>query len=99
MSPETASSWWHRATPAQRLAQIDGGIECGMTVNQVALASGIGRGALMNFAVRNERSFPKRGSTHALRRSGGIRTDRAAYLRGDHVDFWGNGEPAEGVFA
>lgn len=101
MSPETANSWWHRATPAQRLAQIDGGIECGMTARQVAMACGTSPGAVGTCASANARCFPiKTKSTSAsIARAALNRRNRAAYLRGEHVDFWGNGEPAEGAFA
>lgn len=30
------SSWWDTATTEERLAQIDGGIECGMIARQIA---------------------------------------------------------------
>jgi len=34
------SSWWHTATREQRLAQIDGAIELGMTSKQCAMNCG-----------------------------------------------------------
>ena len=34
-------SWWDKATTEQRLAQIDGGIECGMNAAQIAFNCGI----------------------------------------------------------
>lgn len=104
MSPETASSWWHRATPEQRLAQIDGGIDCRMTAGQVAMACGLendGAKVIHNFANRNGRHFLRGTGNNgsSAKRHHRARADRAAYLRGEHVDFWGNDEPAEGVFA
>lgn len=63
--------WWYRATNEERLAQIDGGIELGMTASQVALNCGclyeqnytngstLGSGSLVNhFALNHGRSFP-----------------------------------------
>lgn len=34
------TTWWDRATREQRLAQIDGAIECGMTARQFLAAIG-----------------------------------------------------------
>lgn len=66
--------WWYRATNEQRLAQIDAGIELGMTAKQVAMncgcayevrANGAGvregeRGAaVIAFAISHGRNFPR----------------------------------------
>lgn len=34
-------SFWESATTEQKLAQIDGGIECGMTTEQIAVNCGV----------------------------------------------------------
>jgi hypothetical protein len=103
MNPSTKSSWWHNATTEQRLAQIDGGLECGMTARQVALASRVPEGErtiVSSYARSHGRQFPaetgererhrKRSSTDwAAKRA------RDAYLRGDPIDLWGNTEAQE----
>lgn len=100
MTPDT-TSWWHRATPEQRLAQIDGGVECGMTSRQVAMASGVSHTTIRIYAANNGRRFPikTKSTSGCISRAALNRRNRAAYLRGEHVDFWGNDEPAEGMFA
>lgn len=82
-------NWWDKASTEERLAQIDGGIECCMTSRQVAIASRTSMGAVIGFAARHGRSFPNVGATPNRRRMGRIVSDRAAYLRGDRVDLWG----------
>jgi hypothetical protein len=97
MNPSTKSSWWHNATTEQRLAQIDGGIECGMTVRQVAMASRAPIGTVQTFATRHDRRFPlKTKSTSAgFSRNASKMRDRAAYFSGRPADFWGNTEAQE----
>lgn len=38
----TPKGWWYGASVEQRLAQVDGGIECGMTAKQIAMNCGAG---------------------------------------------------------
>jgi hypothetical protein len=63
----SARGWWYQASTAERLAQIDGCIEVGMTTNQCAMNLGCydarrgdaaGNGIVGNFARRHGRSFP-----------------------------------------
>ena len=51
-------SFWNKATQEQKLAQIDGGIECGMNTSQIAANLGSTRVAVRDFAYRHGRSFP-----------------------------------------
>ncbi len=55
-------TWWERATTRQRLAQIDGGIECGMSSGQVAKNCGApiytNGNAVLSCAQQHGRSFP-----------------------------------------
>lgn len=82
------SSFWSRSTTAEKLAQIDGGIECGMSSKQIAMCLGAsikGYGAAVrNFALRHNRHMPtsrhesaRRGGT-AAGQSNGIRAARRA---------------------
>lgn len=52
--------WWKDASDSERLAQIDGGQECGMTVRQIAmnlrLNSSTGYRMLRNYMQRFDRS-------------------------------------------
>lgn len=87
----TKSEWWYSASQAQKLAQIDGGLECGMTATQVAMVSGTVSGTVQGFAQKHDRSFPVNtgkyvAAGHKTRR--GNHASKAAYLRGDAVDFW-----------
>ena len=96
MNPSTETSWWQNATTEQRLAQIDGGLECGMTSGQVAVASRTSAHNIRQMAVRYGRHFPsigKQTTGHRLRK---IASDsRRAYLRGEPIDLWGNTEAQE----
>jgi hypothetical protein len=51
-------TFWKTATKEQKLAQIDGGIECGMTARQVAMNCGTPSINVYRFAERNNRSLP-----------------------------------------
>lgn len=74
--------WWYRATTEERLAQIDGAIELGMTAPQAALNCGclydqrysgnrLGSGSLLrSFAASHGRSFS--GSKFANREANGM---------------------------
>lgn len=53
------SSWWSRASTEQKLAQIDGGIECGMTAKQIARVLRVDAVSTVSaFAGRHGRHFP-----------------------------------------
>lgn len=84
----TKSDWWYSATPDQKLAQIDGGIECGMTAAQVAMVSGTSGNTALHFAGDHGRSFVARKPSGSKRRFFGVQRQRAAYSNGDAVDFW-----------
>lgn len=87
------SGWWSKATEAQKLAQIDGGIDCEFTARQIALASGTTVAAIYRFVQRRGISLPDRGGMP--RRAARKLNDRAAYLRGEPVNLWGNTEPQD----
>lgn len=95
MKPAPKKGWWYRATKAQRLAQLDGGIECGMSAPQIAMNCGClttqkaHRGKVVShFATHNSRKFgpmevvaPKaRNATRAFARV------RIAKIKGDLTD-------------
>lgn len=94
MNPSTKSSWWHNATTEQRLAQIDGGIECGMTSTQIAMASRTSRNVIGAYASAHGRVFPHKARPATVRHHSVLR-NRKAYLRGDPIDLWGNTEAQE----
>lgn len=50
-------NFWNTATQEQKLAQIDGGLELGMTANQVAMNCGVKPFTLTAFARSHGRSF------------------------------------------
>jgi hypothetical protein len=55
-------SFWRKATVEQKLAQIDGAIELGMTSVQCARNCGASTDmAVRNFAGRHGRNFPRTG--------------------------------------
>lgn len=90
-------SWWHNATTEQRLAQIDGGIECGMSGRQIALATGLGpdkRMSVVKAALQHGRNLGASGLGNARvqegrRRRHNLDRNRRAYLHGERVDFFG----------
>lgn len=51
-------NWWSNATEQQKLAQIDGGIECGMTTRQIAMNCGATRAAVASYGRDHGRTFP-----------------------------------------
>lgn len=64
-------SWWHKATVEQKLAQIDGGIECGMTSRQIGMNCGASLNVVKIFCSEHGRKLPARtGSMAASRASG-----------------------------
>jgi hypothetical protein len=52
-------TFWKTATKEQKLSQIDGGIECGMSARQIGLNLGTSRDNVIAFANGNGRSFPR----------------------------------------
>ena len=66
------SSWWSRASREQKLAQIDGGIECGMSARHIAVNVGVTTSAIHEYGRRNGRRFTGKNTTVQLRRAGGI---------------------------
>lgn len=50
-------SFWENATQEQKLAQIDGGIECGMNATQIAINCGTTTEGLRKFGRYHDRSF------------------------------------------
>lgn len=61
-----SEGWWYRASTEQKLAQVDGGIECGLTARQIALFSGIdpdksgpSGNTVRAFALFHGRRFPE----------------------------------------
>lgn len=58
-------AWWWRASDAQRLAQIDGGIECGLTLREIGICLGLGNrksacSEVREFGVKHGRKFTQR---------------------------------------
>lgn len=51
-------TFWNTATQEQKLAQIDGGIECGMNSTQIAMNCGTDRIIVIGFAHHRGRKFP-----------------------------------------
>ena len=84
------NNWWHGATTAQRLAQLDGGLECGMTAGQIASVSGTTQNAVWHFASTYGRRFKVGGISRSHQRARNVTADRSAYLRGERVDLWGS---------
>jgi len=106
MTRAPRKGWWYRASIEQRLAQIDGGVECGLTARQVAMVSGVDMDrhpaqVVASFAIKHGRHFPNgrfSGVQKTGLRIGGIKRDRSQYLRGNNVDFWNgdaHGDPVE----
>lgn len=66
-------TFWDTATREQKLAQIDGGIECGMTAAQIATCLGAPSGYDLRFFGNNHgRRFRNAGNEAKSRRDGGL---------------------------
>jgi len=92
-------SWWDNATQTERLAQIDGGIECGMTSKQIAMClrapiydDGFAN-AVKVFGNRHGRHFPTPQATSGYRagKSGGrvstaLQYRKAGFIEVSHKD-------------
>ena len=69
-------TFWKTASKAQKLAQIDAGIELGMTARQVGLNVGAHKNTVQQFARENGRHFSSnakpaqsvKAMAHAMRR-------------------------------
>lgn len=86
-----SGGWWHRASQAQKLAQLDAGIELGMAAAQIALASGASRPAVASFADYHHRIIPRsdhRNQFSSSRRARRKFSAKVAYERGEPVNFW-----------
>lgn len=86
--------WWYRADDAQRLFQLDAGIELGLTIKQIALALSGHWKTISAFAYANGRQFPTTYVEAGIRRgrmTAGKRSAGAAYFRGENVDMWRDG--------
>lgn len=66
------NSWWSRASTEQKLAQIDGGIELGMSGRHIALNVGATRSAVLEFGRRHGRRFVARASPARMQQAGRI---------------------------
>lgn len=65
-------SWWSRASTEQKLAQIDGGIELGMSGRHIALNVGATRSAVLEFGRRHGRRFVAKASLAQMQHAGRI---------------------------
>ena len=84
--------WWHHASTEQKLAQIDAGIELGLTARQVALASGCNWLNLSRVAHYHGRKFAATGyKVQSNVRTAAKKSRQAAYFRGENVDLWRDG--------
>lgn len=66
------SSWWSRASKDQKLAQIDGGIDCGMFARHIAMNVGASVSAVQEFGRRHGRKFHGRPTPAQHRIAGSI---------------------------
>lgn len=76
------SSWWSRASKDQKLAQIDGGIDCGISAKHIAMNVGATVSAVHEFGRRNGRRFSGKPTPSHLRIAGSIAGLTAARRRG-----------------
>jgi hypothetical protein len=51
------TTFWQTATTEQKLAQIDGGIECGLNAKQVGMNCGTDHKRVLYFAINHGRHF------------------------------------------
>lgn len=87
------NSWWSSASTEEKLAQIDGGIECGMTARQIAMCVGVSDkhdgGTIRVFAFRHGRNMPTTQSQSAKKagKIGGAITGVLTQRRSGKPDF------------
>lgn len=72
------SSWWSRASKDQKLAQIDGGIDCGIAAKHIAMNLGATASAVHEFGRRHGRKFSGKNTAAQLRFAGSIAGIKAA---------------------
>jgi len=65
-------SWWSRASQEQKLAQIDGGIECGVSAKHIAMNVGASVSAIHEYGRRHGRKFNGKPTTAQNRIAGSI---------------------------
>ncbi len=90
--------WWYRASTEERLAQIDGCIDVGLTGLQCAVNCGAPEQTIRGFANKHGRHFRGGYSTaralsennrlQGSNRHHAMRSTKKAYLAGEPVDFW-----------
>ncbi len=74
-------SFWEKSTDEQKLAQIDGGIECLMTIRQIAMNCRTTQAAVGHLGRKYGRAFPARFSSPAAgKRAISVRAIIAARL-------------------
>lgn len=102
MSEKPEKGWWYSATTEQRLAQIDGGIECGMTAKQVAMNCGARlyenatrvSSPVIKFAGYHGRKFKGESKGHISRVREGVRlanAKRSQNMTDAHFNIFGLG--------
>lgn len=93
------SGWWYRASKEQRLAQMDGAIECGMTAPQFAMVVGcLTRHTILRFAHDHGRHFPSINRLRGARHQKRVGDLKRAYFHGyghDFTDHADHSAPAE----
>lgn len=72
MSKLNKKSWWYRASKDQKLAQIDGGIECGICAKHIAMNVGATVSAAQEFGRYHGRKFSGKNTIAQNRIAGGI---------------------------
>jgi hypothetical protein len=82
MTVSQKSSWWSRASTEQKLAQIDGGISCGMSGRHIAMNVGATRAAVLEFGRRHGRKFVAKATASQRQTAGRIAGVEAARRTG-----------------
>lgn len=89
------NNWWSNASAEQRLAQIDGGIECGLSAREIAGFSRLTDGVdvIRTFARRHDRrcANQRNAAIGTERRLAAVRA-RRAFIAGEAIDFWNNAQ-------
>jgi len=75
-------TWWDHASVEQRLAQINGGIECGLTARQIGLCVGARPSQVHAVAINGGLHIP-RGQHPGARRSKQMGELKRAYWQGE----------------
>lgn len=103
-SDQTRAGWWYRASQEEKLAQIDGCIELGMTAAQCAMncgcfyeVSGWMRAGMVvsSFAAYHGRSFPMTEDKEVGRRKKLRRLNRRRFDLRDAKQSYLAGEPVD----